>query len=94
MTRGDLDAADPARRWYYGLAEGEHHGDRELARVRDTAYRMLPEEEGDPFAVLAWLRTHEDPGSGVSVSIGPVTGRDAMAWLAEHRQSFSPRYGD
>lgn len=81
LESGDLDAVDPTRRWFHGLAEGERHGDRELAGVRDTAYRILTEEEYDPHAALAWLQTHRD----AAVPDGPVTGRAALDWLAEHR---------
>ena len=84
LERGELDTADPARRWYYRLAEGEHHGDRELAQVRDTAYEISPLEEYDPNAVLAWLQTHPAP-SATEPARGNTSAAQARAWLAEHR---------
>ena len=62
LEAGELDAVDPVRRWWYGLAEGERHGDRERALLDRQLARFAEEDESDPRVILARLKVmHEGP---------------------------------
>ena len=64
LSSGELDEVDPVRRLWHGLAEGEHHGDRELRQLDSQLKRYMAEDESDPRAVLAWLEDHRTYNGG------------------------------
>ncbi len=88
LEAGELDTADPVRRWFHSLAEGERHGERELAEVGSRAYEIDELEEGDPHAVLAWLETHRGNLPG-----GNLTGAQALRRLRDCPLHIEIRHG-